>query len=76
MTRPSQLLDTDPALRRAPMPLNAPPVGPARARRLRLQQLREQLLGPDGQVDVDAVAASIARRAEFTLELRTSLVAR
>ena len=75
MSRPSQLLDTDPALRRAPMPMNLPPVGPARAGRIRLLALREQLLGPDGRVDVDAVAERIAGRAEFTRRLTARLAA-
>jgi hypothetical protein len=72
MTRPSDLLTGDPALRRAPMPVNAPPVGPARARRIRLLALREQLAGPL-ELDVDAVAGAIARRAEFTRALAAEL---
>lgn len=75
MTLFSHLLATDPSQRRAPMPLDAPPVGPARARRIRLLQLRERLGGPDAAVDVDAVAASIARRAEFTRALAVRLAA-
>jgi hypothetical protein len=47
-------------------------VGPARARALRLLQLRERLADP---VDADAVAASIARRALFTQQLTARLVA-
>jgi hypothetical protein len=54
---------------RAPMPVDAPPVGPARARRLRLLRLRETLT----DVDVDAVAEAIARRAVFASELRRQL---
>ena len=53
---------------RAPMPVDSPPVGPARARRLRLMRLRQSLLESD--VDVDAVAGAIARRAIFAGELR------
>jgi hypothetical protein len=55
------------------MPVAVPPVGPARARWLRLFQLREQLLAGACEVDVDAVAARIARRAEFTRDLSASL---
>jgi hypothetical protein len=57
---------------RAPMPLNAPPVGPA-ARRMRMMRLRQELLEPGSQVDVDAVAGAIARRILFTSELRRRL---
>jgi hypothetical protein len=73
MTLPSSLLLTDPALRRAPMPLNAPPVGPPRARRIRLLQLREELLGRDAGLDVEAIAERIVRRAQFTRELSRNL---
>jgi hypothetical protein len=59
--------------RPAPMPVDAPPVGPAKARRLRLHQLREQLRRPEAQVDVDAVATAIVRRAQFTRELAAEL---
>lgn len=65
------LLDLEPVTW-SPMPLDAPPVGPARAQALRLHQLRQRLQDP---VDVDAVAACIARRALFTRELRARLVA-
>jgi hypothetical protein len=57
----------------APMPVDAPPVGPAKARQLRLLQLREQLRRPGAQVDVDAVATAIARRAQFTRDLAAQL---
>jgi hypothetical protein len=50
------------------------PVGPARARQLRLLQIRERLMSGD-QVDVDAVATAIARRAAFTSELSVRLAA-
>jgi hypothetical protein len=56
---------------RAPMPVDSPPVGPARARRLRLMRLRQSLLESD--VDVDAVAGAIARRATFAGDLRRRL---
>ena len=56
---------------RAPMPMDAPPVGPARARRLRIMRLRQSLLESD--VDVDAVAGAIARRAMFAGDLRRRL---
>jgi hypothetical protein len=56
---------------RAPMPVDSPPVGPARARRLRLMRLRHSLLESD--VDVDAVAGAIARRATFAGDLRRRL---
>jgi hypothetical protein len=56
---------------RAPMPVDSPPVGPARARRLRLMRLRQSLLESD--VDVDAVAGAIARRAMFAGDLRRRL---
>jgi hypothetical protein len=55
---------------RAPMPVNSPPVGPARARQLRLMRLRQSLIEPGAHVDVDAVAGAIARRAIFAGELR------
>jgi len=58
---------------RAPMPVDAPPVGRARARRLRLVQLRESALRTDAAVDVDAVADAIARRATFTRDLAARL---
>jgi hypothetical protein len=61
---------------RAPMPVDAPPVGPARARRLRLMRLRQSLIEPGAQVDVDAVAGAIARRAIFAGELRRQLTDR
>ena len=54
---------------RAPMPIDAPPVGPARARRLRLLRLRERLLETGPPMDMDAVAQAIARRAIFTGDL-------
>ncbi|MDX6699088.1 MAG: hypothetical protein QOE65_2485 [Solirubrobacteraceae bacterium] len=75
MTLPSSLLRTDPALRRAPMPLDVPPVGPVRARRIRLLRLREELLGRDAEVDVDALAERIVHRVRFTRELRDRLTA-
>jgi hypothetical protein len=56
---------------RAPMPVDSPPVGPARARQLRLMRLRQSLL--DSDVDVDAVAGAIARRAMFAGDLRRRL---
>jgi hypothetical protein len=56
---------------RAPMPVDSPPVGPARARRLRIMRLRQSLLESD--VDVDAVAGAIARRAMFAGDLRRQL---
>jgi hypothetical protein len=56
---------------RAPMPVDTPPVGPARARQLRLMRLRQSLL--ESEVDVDAVAGAIARRAMFAGELRRKL---
>ena len=56
---------------RAPMPVDSPPVGPVRARRLRLMRLRQSLLESD--VDVDAVAGAIARRAMFAGDLRRRL---
>jgi len=55
---------------RAPMPVDSPPVGPARARRLRLMRLRQSLIEPGARVDVDAVAGAIVRRAIFAGELR------
>jgi hypothetical protein len=55
------------------MPVDPPPVGPAKARQLRLLQLREQLRGPGAEVDVDAVATAIVRRAQFTRELADRL---
>ena len=58
---------------RAPMPVDSPPVGPARARPLRLMRLRQSLLVSGGDVDVDAVAGTIARRAMFAGELRQQL---
>jgi hypothetical protein len=73
MSISSHIPITDPSLRPAPMPVAVPPVGPARARWLRLFQLREQLLAGACEVDVDAVAARIARRAEFTRDLSASL---
>ena len=57
---------------RAPMPVAAPPVGSAKASRLRLMRLRESLL-QSGSVDIDAVAGAIVRRAEFTGDLRRAL---
>jgi hypothetical protein len=66
MTRFAQQLSEEVTPYQRPMPLTAPPVGPARARRLRLLQLREALAEP---VDVDAVATAIVRRAQFTHEL-------
>ena len=56
---------------RSPMPVDSPPVGRARARRLRLMRLRQSLLESD--VDVDAVAGAIARRAMFAGDLRRRL---
>jgi hypothetical protein len=56
---------------RAPMSVDSPPVGPARARQLRLMRLRQSLLESD--VDVDAVAGAIARRAMFAGDLRRRL---
>ena len=56
---------------RSPMPVDSPPVGRARARRLRIMRLRQSLLESD--VDVDAVAGAIARRAMFADELRQQL---
>ena len=56
---------------RAPMSVDSPPVGPARARQLRLMRLRQSLLESD--VDVDAVAGAIARRAVFAGDLRRRL---
>ena len=58
---------------RAPMPVDAPPVGAARARRLRLMRLRQSLLEPGYEVDVDAVATAITRRVVFTGELSRRL---
>jgi hypothetical protein len=57
----------------APMPVDSPPVGPARARPLRLMRLRESLLEPGAPVEADAVAGAIARRAMFAGELRRQL---
>jgi hypothetical protein len=71
MTSLSHLLLDIETIAVSPMPVDAPPVGPARARALRLLQLRERLAGP---VDADAVAASIARRALFTQQLTARLV--
>ena len=59
---------------RAPMPVDTPPVGPARARKLRLMRLRQALIEPGAAVDVDAVAGAIARRAIFAGELRRRLI--
>ena len=56
---------------RSPMPVDSPPVGRARARRLRIMRLRQSLLESD--VDVDAVAGAIARRAMFAGDLRRRL---
>ena len=56
---------------RSPMPVDSPPVGRARARQLRLMRLRQSLLESD--VDVDAVAGAIARRAMFAGDLRRRL---
>jgi hypothetical protein len=56
---------------RAPMPVALPPVGPARARRLRIMRLRQSLLA--SELDVDAVAGAITRRAMFAGELRQRL---
>ena len=53
------------------MSVDSPPVGPARARQLRLMRLRQSLLESD--VDVDAVAGAIARRAMFAGDLRRRL---
>ena len=53
--------------------VDSPPVGPARARRLRLMRLRQSLLVSGGDIDVDAVAGAIARRAMFAGELRQQL---
>jgi hypothetical protein len=72
MTTLSHLLRDLDSTEASPRPVDAPPVGPARARALRLLQLRERLAGP---VDADAVAASIARRALFTQQLTARLVA-
>ena len=58
---------------RAPMSVDSPPVGPARARRLRLMRLRQSLLVSGGDVDVDAVAGAIALRAMFAGDLRRRL---
>lgn len=55
------------------MPIDAPPVGAASARRQRLMRLRESL-GSGARVDVDAVAAAITRRAAFSGELRRRLI--
>jgi hypothetical protein len=55
------------------MPVDSPPVNDARARRLRLTQLRELVAQPGYEVDVDAVATAIARRALFTGELSRRL---
>ena len=58
---------------RAPMSVDSPPVGRARARRLRLMRLRQSLLESGGGIDVDAVAGAIARRAMFAGDLRRRL---
>jgi hypothetical protein len=58
---------------RSPMPVDSPPVGRARARRLRLMRLRQSLLESGGGIDVDAVAGAIARRAMFAGDLRRRL---
>jgi hypothetical protein len=58
---------------RAPMPVESPPVGHARARRLRLMRLRQSLIEPGAHVDVDAVATAITRRAVFAGDLRRRL---
>ena len=55
------------------MPVSTPPVGPARARRMRLMALRESLANAELRVDVDAVAEAITRRAVFNGELRRHL---
>jgi hypothetical protein len=60
--------------RPAPMPVDAPPVGPARARRRRLLELRESARGHGSRLDADAVASAIARRALFTQRLTARLV--
>jgi hypothetical protein len=67
--RSAHLLSEPPAVHLAPMPVDAPPVGQARARRLRLLQLREQSLRSGANVDVDAVASAIVRRLEFTAQV-------
>jgi hypothetical protein len=64
------LLDLD-AMPPSPTPGNGLPVGPARARALRLVQLREGI----AEIDADAVAAAIARRAVFTRALAARLAA-
>lgn len=69
----SQTLSDRATQGRAPMPVDAPPVGPARARRLRLLQLRESTLGCESHVDADAIASVIARRALFTQRLAARL---
>ncbi len=56
---------------RAPMPLDAPPVGSA-ARRMRIMRLRQELEAGHG-VDVDAVAGALSRRAAFTADLSRRL---
>jgi hypothetical protein len=58
---------------RAPMPMQVPPVSSAGARRLRLARLREQVARSGYEVDVDAAATAIARRALFTGELSRRL---
>jgi hypothetical protein len=75
MSLSSHIPLSDPSLRPAPMPVAVPPVGTARARWLRLFQLREQVLAGGCEIDVDAVAARIARRAEFNRDLAARLAA-
>jgi methylaspartate ammonia-lyase len=58
---------------RAPMPIDAPPVGSVHARRRRLAALRESLAQAGPLVDIDAVAQAITRRAMFDGELRRQL---
>ena len=55
------------------MPVERPPVGPARVRPLRLAQLRARVTDPRFEVDVDSVGRAIARRAAFTSDLSARL---